>query len=60
MLASNCFYSNGIDESGSEDDVMSGRNTNFQEQNFDYFCFYCQINIIDCFSDELHYITCVP
>ena len=60
MLASNCFYSSGIDESGSEDDVMSCINTNFDEQNFDYFCFYCQRNIIDRFSDELHYIACVP
>ena len=56
MLASNCFYSSGI-ESGSEDDVMSCINMNFDEQNFDYFCFYCQINIIDSFSDELHYIA---
>ena len=57
MLASTCFYSSGIDESGSEDGVMSCINTNFDEQNFDYFCFYCQRNIIDSFSDELHYIT---
>ena len=45
MLASNCFYSSGIDESGSEDDVMSCINTNFDEHNFDYFCFFCQRNI---------------
>ena len=56
MLAWNCFYSSGID-SGSEDGVMSCINTNFDEQNFDYFCFYCQRHIIDSFSNELHYIT---
>ena len=51
-LASNCFYSSGID-SGSEDDVMSCIN---DEQNLDYYCFICQRNILDSFSDELHYI----
>ena len=56
MPVSNCFYSSGID-SGSEDDVMSCINTNFDEQNFDYFCFYYQRNIIDSFSNELHYIV---
>ena len=56
MLASNCFYSSGID-SGFEDDMMSCINTNFNEQNFDYFCFYCQRNISDSFSNELHYVT---
>ena len=59
LLASNCFYSSGID-SGSGDDVMSCINTNFDEQNFDYFCFYYQRIILDSFSDELHYITRVP
>ena len=33
MLASNCFYSSGTD-SGSEDDVISCINTNFDGQNF--------------------------
>ena len=59
MLASNCFYSSGI-ASGSEDDMMSCINTNFDEQNFDYFCFCCQRKVIDSFSNELHYITSVP
>ena len=44
MLMSNCFYSSGID-SGSEDDINSCVNMNFDERNFDYFCFYCQRNI---------------
>ena len=55
-LASNCFYSSGID-SEFEDDMMSCINTNFDEQNFGYFCFYCQRNIIDSFNNELHCIA---
>ena len=54
-LASNCFYSSGIN-SGYEDEVVSCINTHFDEQNLDYYCFICQRNILDSFSDELHYI----
>ena len=59
LLVSNCLYSSGIDP-GSEDDVMSCITTNFNEQNFGYFCFYYERIILDSFSDELNCIACVP
>ena len=39
LSTSNCFYSSGTD-AGCEDDVMSLIYTNFEEQNFNYFCFF--------------------
>ena len=39
ILNSNCFYSSGIDFV-LEDDINACVNTNFDEGNFDYYCFF--------------------
>ena len=56
LLVLNCVYSNAGFESESEDDVSSCINMNFDEQNVG-FC--CQKIILNCFTERLHFITCL-
>ena len=51
-LTSNCFHSNAGFDSDDDDDMSSCLTTNFDEQNINYFCLYCQKIISVGFSEK--------
>ena len=59
LLVSNCFYSGEFDSDDQDDEESLCINMNFDEQNINYFCLCCQKIILNSFSEELRYITCI-
>ena len=58
LLVSN-FFSGGYDSDDEIDEESSCIDINFDEQNITHFCFCCQKTILNSFSKELRYITCI-
>ena len=59
LLVSKYFYSGGFDSDDEDDEESLCINMDFDVQNINYFCFCCQKVILNSFSEELRYITCI-